>query len=183
MPDQLPSFRYHPDPLGTGAIIAEPDQPCLGCNRIRGYVYMGPSYTERNFILDEHLCPWCVADGTAAKRFDATFNSTGTMDCSKDAVRIEIEQRTPGFTAWQDAQWLGCCDDGAAFLGLAGRKELERDFPDAIPAVKQHLRDEYELSKADADEFFKGLSKEDMPTAYIFRCLHCRKYLAYVDQT
>jgi len=69
MPDQLPSFRYHPDPLGTGAIKATPDSPCLGCNRIRGYLYVGPVHTEKNFILDEHLCPWCVADGIAAKKF------------------------------------------------------------------------------------------------------------------
>ena len=183
MPEELPSFRYHPDPLATGAIKAAPDSPCLGCNRIRGYLYMGPVTTEKNFILEEHLCPWCVADGTAAKKFGATFNDTGEMDCASDAIRFEIEQRTPGFDAWQGGQWLGCCDDGAEFLGLAGKAELERDFPDAIPAVMKHLRKDYDLSKADAEDFFKSLSKDGQPTAYVFRCLECRKYLAYVDQT
>ena len=36
-PDPLPTFRYHPDPVGTGSVKAEPDTPCLGCSRIRGY--------------------------------------------------------------------------------------------------------------------------------------------------
>jgi hypothetical protein len=37
----------------------------------------------------------------------------------------------------------------------------------------KHLRKDYGLSKADAEEFFRSLSK----TA------ECRKFLAYVDQT
>lgn len=183
MPDELPSFRYYPDPLGTGVIQEAPDRPCLGCNRIRGYLYMGPVTTEKNFILDEHLCPWCVADGTAAKQFGALFNYAGLMEDVPDSVRDEIEQRTPGFVAWQQEQWLACCGDGASFLGVVGRAELERDYPEAIPAVRKHLRDEYELSKADADEFFNGLSKDGEPSAYLFRCLKCREFLAYVDQT
>jgi uncharacterized protein CbrC (UPF0167 family) len=181
--ETLPVFRYHPDPLATGAIKSEPDRPCLGCNRIRGYLYMGPVHVEKNFILEEHLCPWCIADGTAAKRFGARFNDTGSTDGITDQVREEVESRTPGYSAWQEEQWLACCGDAAAFLGLAGAVELKRDFPDAIPAVKTYLRDEYSLSKDEMEEFFSALSKEDMPTAYIFRCLHCRKFLAYVDET
>jgi len=172
--EPLPTFRYHPDPLATGSVRVEPDTPCLGCSRIRGYIYTGAVFTETNFILDEHLCPWCIADGTAAKRFGATFN---------DEVRREIETRTPGFSGWQQEEWLACCGDGAAFLGVAGAKELERDFPAAIPAVKRYLLRELDLSKEVAEECFAALSKDGQPTAYIFRCLHCQKYLAYVDQT
>jgi uncharacterized protein CbrC (UPF0167 family) len=181
--EPLPAFRYHPDPLATGSIRPEPDTPCLGCNRIRGYVYTGPVFTEKNFILEEHLCPWCIADGTAAKRFSATFNDTGQTEGIRDDARTEIETRTPGFNAWQQELWLACCGDGAAFLGTAGAKELNRDFPQAIPAVKRYLRREFDLSKEEADEFFAGLSRDDQPTAYLFRCLHCQKYLAYVDET
>jgi uncharacterized protein CbrC (UPF0167 family) len=180
--EALPVFRYHPDPVATEAVRADPDIPCLGCNRIRGYVYSGPVYTEKNFILDDHLCPWCIADGTAAKSFGASFNDAVELDDISDAVREEIELRTPGFTGWQQETWMGCCGDGAAFLGVAGAKELERDFPEAVAVVKKHLRSDFELSKKDADEFFKGLSKEGEPSAYVFRCLHCNKYVAYVDQ-
>lgn len=181
--ETLPIFRYHPDPIATGSIAAEPDMPCLGCNRIRGYIYKGPVYTEKNFILNDHLCPWCIADGTAAKLFGATFTDSNEVDGVSDDVRKELEQRTPGFDAWQQEEWLGCCDDAAAFLGVAGKGELERDFPEAVPVVKKYLRRELELSKEDAEDFYDGLSKDGEPSAYVFRCLHCKKFVVSVDQT
>ena len=69
-------------------------------------------------------------------------------------MRAEIETRTPGFNGWQQEQWLACCG----------------------------LRGEYELSNEGAEEFAGSLRKDDQPTAYIFRCLHCNKYLAYADE-
>jgi uncharacterized protein len=95
----------------------------------------------------------------------------------------EIEQRTPGFVAWQDGDWLVCCNDAAAFLGLAGADELRRNFPKAIPAVKDYIRDEYDVAGSELKEFFDSLDKEGQPTAYVFQCLHCQKFLAYVDET
>jgi uncharacterized protein CbrC (UPF0167 family) len=181
--EPFPSFKYHPDPVATGSIAAEPDMPCLGCNRIRGYIYKGPVFTEKNFILDDHLCPWCIADGTAAKLFSATFNYTGTIDGLSEEIRNEVEARTPGFDAWQQEEWLGCCNDAAMFLGVVGAKELKRDFPEAEKPVKKYLRDEFDLETDEANEMFDALSKADQPSAYLFRCLHCQKFLAYVDQT
>lgn len=178
-----PSFRYCPDPITAGTVISDSDTPCLGCNRIRGWVYIGPYYTEKNFILDHHLCPWCIADGTAARRFGATFNDAGMMKGVTPATIEEIEQRTPGFVAWQGNHWLACCKDAAAFLGVVGAAELRRDFPDAAQVVRKYLRDEYDLSGDDLQDFFDSLSKDDQPTAYLFRCLHCKDYLAYVDET
>lgn len=180
-PAALPVFRYHPDPLASGSVKPAPDTPCLGCNRMRGYVYSGPAYTEKNFILENSLCPWCIADGTAAKQFGATFNDAGTMEDVSPEVMKEIEERTPGFHGWQQESWLTCCDDAAAFLGVVGAKELKKDFPEAIAAVRKHIKEDYELSGADLEEFFNGLSKDEEPSAYIFRCLHCQRYLAYAD--
>lgn len=182
MDEILPVFRYHPDPVSTGSLKADADTPCLSCNRIRGYIYTGPAWTEKPFILDDHLCPWCIADGSAAKRFGATFCYTGTLDDLPAAVREEIEARTPGFTAWQQETWLGCCGDAAAFLGVAGAKELREKFSEALPAVREVLREEYDLSGGELNGFLDSLSAESDPSAYIFRCLHCRKYLSYVDQ-
>ena len=181
--EPLPVFKYHPDPVATGSIAADPDMPCLGCNRIRGYIYKGPVYTEKNFILDDHLCPWCLADGTANKLFAATFNDIGMIDGLAAEIRNEVEARTPGFNAWQQEQWLACCNDGAAFLGVFGAEDLTRDYPEAGKVVRKYLRDEFDLEKDEADEMFDALSKDDQPSAYLFRCLHCKKFLAYVDET
>lgn len=180
--ESLPAFKYHPDPLSTGSLRADPDTPCLGCNRIRGYVYTGPVYTARSFILDDHLCPWCIADGSAAQKFAATFNDTGSTEGISSDVRTIVESRTPGFHAWQQPTWLACCGDAAAFLGIAGAQELERDFPKAMPVVKKYLREEFDLSKDEAEEFLEGLTRDGEPSAYIFRCLHCNQYLAYADE-
>ena len=180
--EPLPSFKYHPDPVATGVVEAS-ESPCLGCNRIRGSIYTGSVDSEKFHNLSGCLCPWCIADGNAAARFGAVFNDAGTMEDVSPEVRWEIESRTPGFIGWQQEQWLACCGDAAAFLGLAGAKELRDQFPEAIGAVKEHLEEDYELEGTDLEEFFHALKKDDQPTAYVFRCLHCRKYLAYVDQT
>ncbi len=180
--EPLPAFKYHPDPVATGFVEAS-ESPCLGCNRIRGYIYTGPVDSEKFHYLTGCLCPWCIADGIAAKQFGAQFNDAGSMEDVPQEVRHEIESRTPGFIGWQEERWLTCCSDGAAFLGLAGAKELRDQFPEAIRAVKDHLEEDYDLSGVDLEEFFAALKKDDQPTAYVFRCLHCRKFLAYVDQT
>jgi uncharacterized protein CbrC (UPF0167 family) len=182
MAEPLPQFRYHPDPLATGSVKADADTPCLSCNRIRGYVYTGPAYTERNFILTHHVCPWCIADGSAARRFGATFSDAGAMEDVTGEAMAEVEQRTPGFEGWQQEVWLGHCGDAAAFLGTAGAKEIAEYGPQADAAVRKHLRDEFDLHGAELKEFFDSLQKAGEPTAYIFRCLHCREYLAYVDR-
>ncbi|MBI2689038.1 MAG: CbrC family protein [Acidobacteria bacterium] len=135
--------------------------PCLCCNRIRGYVYTGPAYSEKFHYLSGCICPWCVADGSAAKRFPARFADTGTVDGISTEIREELETKTPGFEAWQQEQWMVCCKDAAAYLGRAGASELKNEFAAAIPALKRWVKDE--------------------PTAYIFRCLHCQNYLAYAD--
>src|SRR6266480_2367057 len=66
----LPEFRYHPDPRATGVIVAS-EARCVACSRTRGFIYTGPVYAEQEFI--DAFCPWCIADGTAARRFDAEF--------------------------------------------------------------------------------------------------------------
>lgn len=180
--ETLPVFKYHPDPVATGSIKEDADTPCLGCHRIRGYVYTGPVFTERNFILENHLCPWCIANGTAAKLFGATFNDTGETQGITDEVRTEVEARTPGYQAWQQEKWLACCGDAAAFLGVAGAAELKHDFPKAVPVVKKYLRKEFELEKEEVDDFLDGLTKDGEPSAYVFRCLRCNSFLAYVDE-
>jgi uncharacterized protein CbrC (UPF0167 family) len=178
----LPKFKYHPDPVATGSVGAS-ESPCLGCNQIRGYIYTGPAYSEKFHSLSNSICPWCIADGSAAKKFGATFGYAGMMEDVPAEVREEIENRTPGFEAWQQERWLECCNDAAEYLGSAGTRELRAQFPDAIKAVRKHLAEDYSLEGEELDEFFEALKKDDQPTAYIFRCLHCKKYLAYVDQT
>jgi len=122
---ELPFTKYHPDPVATGSVVANPDQPCLCCNKKRGYVYAGPAYSERYHYLSGCICPWCVADGSAAKQFQAEFTDAGTIDGVSDEILTELATRTPGFEAWQQETWLTCCADAAAYLGRATPRGTE----------------------------------------------------------
>jgi uncharacterized protein len=39
----LPVFRYHPDPIASGSIVASGAQ-CACCGARRGFIYTGPVY-------------------------------------------------------------------------------------------------------------------------------------------
>lgn len=67
----LPKFRYHPDPIASGSVVAS-EKKCECCQKTRGFIYNGPTYTEKN-LDEESLCPWCIADGSASQKFEATF--------------------------------------------------------------------------------------------------------------
>jgi uncharacterized protein CbrC (UPF0167 family) len=115
---ELPAFRYHPDPLATGSVIAS-DAACAACDKARGYVYAGPVYAPDE---PEALCPWCIADGTAAEVFDAEFTDVG-VGVPDDVPREVLEElafRTPGFSGLQQEHWLYHCADAAEFHGVAG---------------------------------------------------------------
>jgi uncharacterized protein len=114
---ELPRFTYHPDPRATGFVV-ESDAICLACGAARGYIYTGPVFAVEELV--EAICPWCIADGTAAERFDAEFTDVGSYvpEDVPPEVLEEIARRTPGFSGWQQEHWLYHCGDGAAFEGV-----------------------------------------------------------------
>ncbi|MFE9256774.1 CbrC family protein [Streptomyces sp. NPDC006879] len=179
MTQTIPDFPYHPDPLATGSVVSS-DEPCACCGQVRGFRYTGPVYSTGTF--GGQLCPWCIADGRAAERYRAQFSAgvDSEDEVSGDAVRAIIE-RTPGFTAWQDEQWLTHCGDGAAYLGPAGASELA-GHPDAIRALWREYRG-YGWPPDGIEDFLARLDKESQPTAYLFRCRVCGTHLAYADYT
>lgn len=174
----LPEFPYHPDPLATGVIIPS-DTTCVCCDQARGYIYTGPVYAVED--LDDVLCPWCIADGTAAERFKASFTGGPLVDDVPPEVLSAVDTRTPGFTAWQEPHWLFHCGDGAAFVGLAGARELDA-HPDALEMLRQEATG-WGQPPEEVDQYLKSLDKDDQPTAYLFRCRVCAKHLAYSDFT
>ncbi|MFG0285384.1 MAG: CbrC family protein [Phycisphaerales bacterium JB039] len=71
--DDLPTFRLFADPVAEG-VFARTDEPCTLCGKARGWKYI---------ISDYHIpepdrpaiCPWCIADGSAAAR-GMSFNES-----------------------------------------------------------------------------------------------------------
>ncbi|WP_189914518.1 CbrC family protein [Kitasatospora xanthocidica] len=174
MTEPLPEFPYHPDPVATGAVVPSPAE-CGCCGRARGYVYTGPVYAAED--LRGRLCPWCIANGSAAERFEAQFTEV-VDDVPLDRL-FAITQRTPGFNGWQQEHWMIHCGDGAAFLGSAGAAEL-LERPEAWASVRQELGDGLQDSWR-AEQYLMASSKNGQPTAYLFQCRVCGAHLAYAD--
>jgi uncharacterized protein CbrC (UPF0167 family) len=175
----LPLFRYHSDPIASGSIVAS-DAKCLCCRQNRGFVYTGPVYAEKD--LEDSICPWCIADGAAHRKFDAEFVDTEAFaEGAPQAAMDEISQRTPGFSSWQSEQWPVCCDDATAFVTPVGIQEIRKDFRELEGSVLSHIIYEMSISGGAATRLLNSLDREKGPTAFLFRCLHCEQPHVYVD--
>jgi uncharacterized protein CbrC (UPF0167 family) len=115
------------------------------------------------------------------RRFDAQFTDVG-WGVPEDVPQAAVEQiaaRTPGFSGWQQEHWLYHCGDGAAFLGRVGWEELQL-YPEAVESLR-HEQDDDPWPADEVEEYLRALRKEGEATAYLFRCRHCRRHLAYSD--
>jgi uncharacterized protein CbrC (UPF0167 family) len=176
---ELPEFRYHPDPIRSGSIVAS-DTQCVCCGARRGFIYAGPVYSEHE--LEDALCPWCIANGSAHQTFDASFADPARFpdDIPQEIVE-EITWRTPGFSSWQEPEWLTCCGDAAAFLEPAGYPEIRAHYPQLEGTLMTYIVHELEISGGAATRLLHGLNRDQGPTAYVFVCRHCDAQPAYID--
>ena len=178
--EELPDFRYHPDPVGTESIQPSNDH-CRCCERPRGFIYVGPVYADDN--LEDTLCPWCIADGSAHQKYDAAFTDAAGVGLGWEPVptRVveEVSFRTPGFAGWQQERWVTHCGDASAYLGQADGTDLAGKWAEAVPAIRTDTK----MSDEEWDALFTSLSKgpTGSPTAYVFRCVHCGALSGYWD--
>jgi uncharacterized protein CbrC (UPF0167 family) len=79
--EQLPRFRYHPDPIATHSIQPREGFTCGVCGEARSHAYIGPYFADNfGFENGDEICPWCIADGRAARDWNATFISPRQPD-------------------------------------------------------------------------------------------------------
>ena len=152
------------------------------CGQVRGYAYVGPVYAEAD--LEAEICPWCISTGLAHDQLGVEFtdiDAVGDYEPNMTigtGVREEIAYRTPGFNGWQQERWLAHCDDACAFLGPAGKEQLDAY---ADQGLIDFLRADIGMDEIKFQDYFNTLSKQAGPTAYVFRCLHCGKHQGYSD--
>ena len=168
----LPHFIYHPDPLATGAFVEREAKVCPSCGKESNVYYALIPYCIDNI---KNLCPFCIANGLAAEKFDAEFVQdaewSGQTNPEKDKL---LFCQTPGYSSWQGENWLSCCQDYCAYLGTVGTRELK-----AMGIAEQVLADYEERGEyQDIEEY---LVKDGSLCGYLFRCLHCQKYQIWVD--
>jgi uncharacterized protein CbrC (UPF0167 family) len=168
MTEPLPRFRYHPDPLATGAVEAS-SAACACCGRVRGFAYVGPVYAEED--LDVPLCPWCIADGRAAAELGACFVDSDPLaqaGVARDVID-EITLRTPGYFSWQQECWLAHCGDACEFHGDASVE----DIAGASSETKADWRAEYRHTEATWDRITANYRPRGAQAFYKFVCRHC----------
>ena len=179
---ELPKFNYHPDPIGSGSVIVS-DTKCKVCKKVRGYVYTGPVYADDDY--EDCICPWCIADGSAAKKLDATFvDSEAFSDELPDNVMEEVTERTPGYLGWQSEQWPCCCGDATVFREPAGIAELRGKYREWEYefSVLNHIIYDMKISGGAATRLLDSLNLEKGPTAYLFKCQSCSKHHVHIDR-
>lgn len=172
--EDLPNFKYHPDPLSTEVIFYEKTH-CPVCKKDRDYVYKGPFYSKERV---KGLCPWCISDGSAAEKYDGEFCNPTDIDVDNKAFIDELSHKTPGYYGIQQEQWLSHCDDFCAYLGtidwdkikeLGIEKEIEKDYKKNFP------------DGVDFKEIKESLKNNGYIECYLFQCIHCKKYRIYTD--
>jgi uncharacterized protein len=172
MSEPLPEFKYHPEPLRTGSLEARPFT-CACCGRRREYVYVAPVYCERD--LHESLCPWCIADGSAAAKFGASFADDHPLRKAGVPVSVveDVSQRTPGYSSWQQEEWLTHCNDACEFHGDATVEQMRNVSEATKAAWCQH----YGMSEADWNHLTRDYVPRGDQAFYRFVCRHCHAVL------
>lgn len=115
---KLPHFPYHRDPVASGS-IRESDAACECCGQARGILYAGSIYSLPKVNA---LCPWCIADGLAADKYDATFFDA--YFCDDDLNRVELPPEyeravfgcTIGFATFNPIGWWVHCGEPAEYI-------------------------------------------------------------------
>jgi uncharacterized protein len=115
---QLPLFPYHRDPIASGS-VEEASVPCPCCGQIRGVIYTGVTYSRERL---EGLCPWCIADGSASRKFGASFFDADFCDDDGERVSLdaqvheEVFGRTIGFATFNPIGWWIHCGVPAEYV-------------------------------------------------------------------
>ena len=143
---------------------------CPACERARGLAYFATPYGEEDH---EHICPWCIADGTAHAKLDVEFVDGWHLEAENvpASVLAEVTQRTPAYLCWQSEQWLVCCGDACEFHGDASAAELR-----ALDDVA--IRELASMAGFDEDavpEIIEAYEPCGSPAFYKFICRHCGK--------
>ena len=167
---KLPFFKYHPNPFETETFErVEKPLICECCEKPTNVVY-SRMYAVKDINC---LCPVCISNGSAAKKFDGQFIQDADLIDDIEKTK-ELFERTPGYYSWQGEYWLSCCNDYCEYLGNVGTSELEE------MGIADEVFTEYE-KRGEYSEVRDYLTSDGSVVGYLFRCLHCKKYHLYVD--
>ena len=192
-------YFQHPHAFST---YTDQAQSCGLCGQER------PGYKEPFYGCDAtFVCEACLVEGKLADV--KGFTNEGDIrslreqlqemhsDWGEEQVQklvqqhtAELQQRTPHLVTWQDFYWPAHCGDYCCFIKEAGKPDLNELAPDGDGQTffGEHLseRDKGFANVADVWQSIRPDSPQDNAKAYtmgvyLFRCLHCGKYVITWD--
>ncbi|WP_106165675.1 CbrC family protein [Tritonibacter scottomollicae] len=174
---ELPIFEYFPDPIENGCIIKK-NTRCACCEQERSFMYVGPIYCVDDV---SEVCPWCLADGSAAAKWSAIFNDLYDIpEGVPQHVVQTIDSRTPGYSTWQGNRWLFSEDDALVFVGeVIGSTIVRKNETEKISACRKALGDWNFPNDFDLSDVVIG----GQPAIYLFQNKKTAEYKAYADMT
>lgn len=178
--DDIPAFRYHGAPLGPG-MIEPSDGVCASCGHSRGFGYSGSIYGDNPDELGD-ICPWCIADGSAAYKLRISFNHEHHLPDKvqlPEAVTDELFHRTPGFPSWQDRIWVCHCNDACRFLGDLSVEEARGPDWNAV----ERLMKTYGTRTFEPSRWLELAQHYQVadPSIFKFVCCHCNAVFYQID--
>lgn len=187
--EELPRFHLFSDPLKEKSIVTSKAYckardcetcACDICGRERDY-YCDCGHVSDDPALDEiTICPWCIADGTAASRGirfnDATiYPDLGDTPQLSAADREVVEGRTPGFATWQQIGWRMCCGRACIYVGEANSSDLKGRWASAVPTLFESDGMEEPGQQEVLTHIGEGIG------VYIFQCQICGCFSGHWD--
>lgn len=177
---ELPNFKYSPNAYDLD-VFEHKEGICDVCNKKRDLKYNSSFYSIEE---PEYICPWCIANGSAAEKYNGEFNDycgiEGVSPDPNDAepaipekLLLEVTNKTPSYTSWQQEAWLTHCNEPCAFIGYADTKTIE--------PLLDELKEDIENNGYEADFIRKYLSKDGHLVGYLFQCVNCGKHRLHVD--
>jgi uncharacterized protein CbrC (UPF0167 family) len=176
MDSRFPTFRFLAAEVAAAQFDAS-EAPCDCCARTTGLRYHGNIYGHAPD--NASVCPSCIADGSVAQRWDASFNQVDPRSPCDDQAKQEAEQRTPGFPSWQELWIPVCCGMPTEFLGDAGWHDLTGRWAEAQSSIFDDGAPGTNAEERQA--FLKTLKAGGDPAGYVFRCVTCARLIGRWD--
>lgn len=169
---ELPKFKYSPNAYDIGVFEKE-DGICSVCNEKRQLKYTSSFYSVEE---PEYICPWCIENGKAAKKYKGEFNDYAGIENAEHIQKqllLAVSERTPSYASWQQEVWLTHCNEPCAFIGYADTKTIE--------PIMNELNDDIQSSGYDPEIVKKQLSKNGSFVGYLFQCVKCNQHRLHID--
>jgi len=178
---ELPKFKYSPNAYELD-LFDKVEGTCSVCEEKRNLKYNSSFYSVDQ---PDYICPWCIANGKAAEKYDGEFNDycgiEGVSPNPNDpkptipkGMLTEICTKTPSYSSWQQELWLSHCNEPCAFIGYADNKTIEPILDELKNDIENNIGYDPDLIK-------KHLTKDGHLVGYLFKCIKCDKHRLHAD--